>query len=174
MRHEWETTLSTTIHEGIVSGAIGRIAELHGTYYSAAAGFGVFFEAKVAREAADFCERYEAGRDGLWLAILDGRIEGSIAIDGTQADTDGAHLRWFITSERVRGTGVGGRLLHEAVLFTEMRGYSKTYLWTFEGLSAARHLYEKAGFQLVQQQAGAQWGTLVNEQRFERHLRGDV
>jgi hypothetical protein len=35
------------------------------------------------------------------------------------------------------------------------------------GLNAARHLYEKAGFSLVEQQAGTQWGTQVNEQRFE-------
>ena len=41
---------------------------------------------------------------------------------------------------------------------------------TFEGLDATRHLYEKAGFRLVEQQKGAQWGTEVNEQRFEMQL----
>ncbi len=33
---------------GYVPGAIGRVAELHGTYYHAHWGFGLFFEAKVA------------------------------------------------------------------------------------------------------------------------------
>jgi RimJ/RimL family protein N-acetyltransferase len=56
--------------------------------------------------------------------------------------------------------------------FCRARGYDRVYLWTFEGLDAARHLYEKAGFRLAQQQRGRQWGTEVNEQRFE--LRGDA
>jgi hypothetical protein len=37
---------------------------------------------------------------------------------------------------------------------------------SFEGLGAARHLYEKRGFRLVEQRRGKQWGTEVNEQRF--------
>jgi hypothetical protein len=40
-------------------------------------------------------------------------------------------------------------------------------LWTFEGLNAARHLYEKHGFRVTRQQLGNQWGSEVNEQRFE-------
>jgi hypothetical protein len=34
-------------------------------------------------------------------------------------------------------------------------------------LWAARHLYEKTGFRLVEQRRGSQWGVEVNEQRFE-------
>ena len=162
--------MSTTIREGYVPGCIGRIAELHASYYHRTAGFGLSFESKVARELADFCERYVAGRDGLWLALADGRVEGSIAIDGAHAARDGAHLRWFIVSDAVRGRGIGGGLLDSAMAFCRTRGYDRVYLWTFEGLDAARHLYEKAGFRLAQQQRGRQWGAEVNEQRFE--LRG--
>lgn len=162
--------MSATIREGYVPGCIGRIAELHASYYHRTAGFGLAFESKVARELADFCERYVAGRDGLWLALADGRIEGSIVIDGSHAASDGAHLRWFIVSDAVRGRGVGGRLLDSAMEFCRARGYERVYLWTFEGLDAARYLYERAGFRLAQQQRGRQWGTEVNEQRFE--LRG--
>jgi GNAT superfamily N-acetyltransferase len=50
--------------------------------------------------------------------------------------------------------------------FCRRKGYSTVYLWTFEGLAAARHLYEKFGFTLVEQQRGDQWGSTVNEQRF--------
>jgi len=45
------------------------------------------------------------------------------------------------------------------------------YLWTFKGLNAAKHLYEKNGFKLVKQFKGMQWGTEVNEQRFELSLK---
>lgn len=155
------------VHDGYVPGCIGRIAELHARYYSRVAGFGVSFESKVARELGEFCERYSAGRDGLWLAMQDGRIEGSIAIDGPHGD-EGAHLRWFIVSDSLRGSGTGNRLLSGAMKFCDECGYHRVHLWTFRGLDAARHLYEKHGFDLAVEREGRQWGTEVFEQRFER------
>ena len=128
---------------------------MHAEYYSAQAGFGVNFEAKVAQELAAFCTRFQAVRDGLWLAR---GAQACIAIDGSQAESSGAHLRWFIASETVRGTGVGKQLLQRALAFCRASGCGKVQLWTFAGLSAARHLYESLG---------TQWGTLVQEQRFE-------
>ncbi|MBL8384647.1 MAG: GNAT family N-acetyltransferase [Burkholderiales bacterium] len=156
------------IREGYVPGCIGRIAQLHATYYAAHAGFGAAFEAKVASELAAFCRDYVAGRDGLWLATEGNAIEASVVIDASHHAADGAHLRWFIASDRTRGSGVGTRLLAEALAFCDARGYRTVYLWTFDQLHAARHLYQKHGFRLAHAQAGAQWGTLVNEQRFER------
>jgi len=155
---------------GYIPGAIGRVAELHGTYYHAHWGFGLFFEAKVATELAEFLGRYDGARDGFWVASLDGRVEGSITIDGLHAETEGAHLRWFIMSDALRGRGVGQRLITAAIDFCRSTGYGRVYLWTFEGLGAARHLYERAGFRLVEQRSGTQWGTAVNEQRFELRL----
>jgi GNAT superfamily N-acetyltransferase len=151
---------------GYRAGSIGRVAELHGTYYQQHWGFGVFFEAKVATELAAFLCRYDPQRDGFWTASLVGRIEGSIAIDGSHAIADGAHLRWFVISDALRGKGVGNQLMETAIDFCRGSGYRRVYLWTFEGLNAARHLYEKNGFSLVEQQKGAQWGKEVNEQRF--------
>ena len=155
------------IHQGYILGAIGRVIELHGTYYQAHWRFGAFFEAKVASELAEFIRRYDAQRDGFWTAAVDGRVEGSIAIDGVHAAYEGAHLRWFIMSDALRGKGIGRRLMHAAVDFCRSRSYPRVYLWTFEGLHAARHLYEQAGFTLVEQHRGTQWGTEVSEQRFE-------
>ena len=77
-------------------GAIGRIVRLHGVYYASHWGFGAFFEARMARELAEFVDRFDARRDGLWTALVAGRIAGSIAIDGSHAGDGGAHLRWFI------------------------------------------------------------------------------
>lgn len=156
-----------TIHKDYVPGCIGRIAELHACYYSEFVGFGLPFESKVARELAEFCDRYLGDRDGLWLAMQDGKVEGSIAIDGAHAEQDGAHLRWFLTSDRVRGKGAGTALLASAMDFCRARQYARVYLWTFEGLHAARRIYEKFGFRLAFQQRGTQWGAEVNEQLFE-------
>lgn len=181
--------MPVSIHQGYLPGAIGRIAALHAHYYHRQAGFGVAFEAKVARELAGFCERYDGARDGLWLALNDSAgdntsaeagprsIEGSIAIDGPRAGNDdegsepgSAHLRWFITSDQTRGSGTGTALLNAALTFCRARSYERVVLWTFDGLHAARHLYQKAGFRLVHQQRGTQWGTEVNEQRFELRI----
>ena len=156
---------------GYLPGSIGRVGELHGVYYHAQWGFPRFFEAKVVTELAAFLERYDPARDAFWTVSLAGRVEGSVTIDAVQAESEGAHLRWFIMSDALRGRGVGGQLIGTAVEFCRARNYPSIYLWTFEGLDAARHLYEKAGFTLALQQEGSQWGTTVNEQRFELQLR---
>lgn len=160
--------MSIVIQKGCLPGCVKRITDLHATYYGKHAGFGVAFEARVARELAAFCERYDDQRDGLWLGVDAGNIQGALAIDGLHAMSEGAHLRWFITADEVRGSGLGTRLLDTAMEFCRLRGYVRVYLWTFEGLAAARHLYEKYAFELVHQQRGSQWGVEVTEQRFEK------
>lgn len=161
------------IVEGYVPGAIGRVAELHGSYYQRNWGFGLEFEAKVARELANFLEGFDPARDGFWAAVESGRVQGSISIDARRADGNGngAHLRWFIVAQSLVGSGVGTRLLRAAIDLCKLRAYACVYLWTFEGLNAARHLYESNGFRMVEQRRGAQWGTEVNEQRFQLDLR---
>lgn len=159
-------TLSEITIAGYLPGAIGRVAELHAGYYSEAWDFGLHFEAKVASDLSAFLLRFDPARDGFWTAGQAGRVEGSIAIDGAHASTEGAHLRWFILSEALRGRGVGNRLMQEAVDYCRRREYARVFLWTFQGLEAARHLYEKFGFRLVEQLEGEQWGKRVLEQRY--------
>jgi GNAT superfamily N-acetyltransferase len=122
--------------------------------------------AKVAGELAAFCERYTEGRDGLWLLVDGESIHGSIVIDGAHALEQGAHLRWFITSDATRGQGMGGRLLATALDFCRQRYDQRVHLWTFDALHAARHLYEKHGFRLARSERGARWGKTVNEQLY--------
>jgi GNAT superfamily N-acetyltransferase len=162
------------IAKGYIAGSLGRVAELHGVYYHDHWGFGLLFESKVATELSAFLKRYDDSRDGFWTASVDGRIEGSITIDGIHGESEGAHLRWFVMSEALRGKGVGNLLIDTAIDFCRRSGYKKIYLWTFEGLNAARHLYEKSGFKLVEEHRGTQWGTAVNELRFDCCLTGPL
>ena len=162
--------MSDVVIAGYVPGAIGRVVEMHAAYYHLHWQFGLFFEAKVATELSEFLNRFDDDRDGFWTAVKDGRVEGSMAIDGIRADGIGAHLRWFILSERLRGSGIGNRLMEEAMAFCREKGYRHVYLWTFKGLEAARHLYEKFGFSLAESHEGMQWGTRVVEQKYERTL----
>jgi N-acetylglutamate synthase-like GNAT family acetyltransferase len=158
--------MTFSIVKDYVPGCVGRIAELHGTYYHEHAGFGLYFETKVAAELSAFLQRYNEETDGLWLLRADDRIEGCVAIECKHAG-DGAHLRWFIVSDRLRGRGAGNTLLATARAFCVERKFSSVQLWTFEGLHAARHLYEKHGFRLMEERRGNQWGSEVTEQRFE-------
>jgi GNAT superfamily N-acetyltransferase len=159
-------TLQDIKIKGYVPGAIGRIAELHAVYYHHAWQFGQYFEAKVATEVSQFLARFKADQDGFWTACSKDRVQGSIAIDSANVASEGAHLRWYIVSPELQGQGIGRLLLHQAIQFCRELNYSRIYLWTFEGLEAARRLYEQNGFQMVFQQEGAQWGTIINEQKY--------
>lgn len=156
---------------GYTPGAIGRIAELHAIYYHRHWGFYVFFESKVATELSEFLCRFNEIHDGFWVASVDEKILGSIAIDGINFDSKGAHLRWFIVTPENQGYGIGKILLEEAIEFCRKKGFGRVYLWTFAGLDAARHLYEKYGFRLCKLCEGNQWGKTVTEQMFELNLR---
>jgi GNAT superfamily N-acetyltransferase len=162
--------MDTIISSGYVPGAIGRITELHATYYSKNWNFRLYFEAKVATGISEFLNRFDPDRDGFWLALLDGEIIGSIVIDGIKADSDGAHLRWFIVDPDYAGKGIGGLLIDEALEFCRKLNYRRVYLWTFQGLDPARHLYEKNGFKMCKEHEDTQWGVSVLEQMFELQL----
>lgn len=155
---------------GYVPGILGRITQLHAEYYSKHWGFGLFFESRVATDLAQFLERYDEARDGIWSASKNGHIVASIVIDGLHAADQGAHLRWLIVSDDVRGHGLGSTLLSTALDFCRTKNYSRVHLHTFEGLDAARRLYEANGFTLLEQHKGMQWGTEVNEQTFALKL----
>ncbi len=158
------------IRDHYIPGCIGRITQLHAEYYAKEWGFGLYFEAKVARELSDFLQRYDPKQDGIWLLLKEKSIEGSIIVDGQNAQTKGAHLRWFIISQELRGMGWGNKLLSKAMEFSKGKGYKSVYLWTFEGLYPARHLYEKFRFRLRKEQEGEQWGKRVLEQLFTLDL----
>ncbi len=153
---------------GYRPGLVGRIAEMHAAFYSRHSGFGQFFESQVATGVAEFAGRLHEPCNGVWTAVRNDRIVGSIVIDGQDVGERQAHLRWFILDDGCRGSGVGRRLLDEALAFCDRYGFPKTQLWTFKGLAAARKLYESAGFQLVHEEEGHQWGSIVTEQQFTR------
>ncbi|MES2187278.1 MAG: helix-turn-helix domain-containing GNAT family N-acetyltransferase [Pseudomonadota bacterium] len=159
------------IRQGYQPGAIGRAAEMHAAYYSRAAGFGQFFESQVATGMAAFASRLGDPCNGLWTAWQTGRILGTVAIDGEELAADNAaHLRWFVVDDALRGQGAGRALLRSALAFCTDSGFTAVHLWTFQGLDAARHLYEAAGFVLREERPGARWGREVVEQRFVLQL----
>jgi GNAT superfamily N-acetyltransferase len=163
--------VNLAILQGYFPGVVGQITEAHAVYYHTHWGFDVSFEAQVARELSEFAADFDPGRDGLWVARWEDRFAGSIAIDGHRAEAAGARLRWFIVTPEFQGAGIGSQLISRAVGFCRDRGYPKVYLWTFEGLTAARRVYERSGFSLCEEHAAAQWGQSIREQKFEINLK---
>lgn len=159
---------SVEISAGYRPGVVGRVTEMQAAFYARHCGFGQFFESKVASGVAEFVGRLDQPGNHIWVATMNDRIVGSIAIDGQDLGNNQAHLRWFILDEGCRGGGVGRLLLREAVEFCDRFGFEAIELSTFKGLDAARRLYEAAGFALTHEEQGSQWGRVVTEQQFTR------
>lgn len=155
---------------GYFPGAVGKITELHATYYYENWGFDVSFETQVARELSEFMSQFQKDRDGFWIVTVAGEPAGCIAIDGRKASTEGARLRWFIVSPGFQGLGIGRRLMGQAIDFCKEAGYGRIYLWSFKGLDVARALYERSGFRLCEEHDVNQWGSNLTEQMFELNL----
>lgn len=149
-------------------GDIGRIVELHGELYSREYGWGRAFEAYVAESLSAFVLRGDPETDRLWLAEVGDQLVGSIAIGGRPGPS--GQLRYFLVDPRVRGRGLGKRLLDDALAFCRERKFRSVFLWTASDLPAAAHLYRAAGFRLVEEVPEPDWGQAVVRQRYELEL----
>lgn len=155
---------------GYFPGAIGKITELHAVYYYENWGFDVSFETQVAQELAVFLREFQQRRDEFITAFVDGDFVGSVAIDGRLASSEGARLRWFIVKPEFHAKGIGRALLAKTIAFCKDAGHPRIFLWTFNGLDSARHLYEREGFSLAEEHLIEQWGGTIQEQKFEMKL----
>ena len=154
-------------YAGYVPGAIGMITECHAVHYHQEWGFDRSFEIQVAAELASFLDRFQKGRDGLWVGQAGPCFAGSVAVDGSLHDTEGARLRWFIVPAPYHGQGIGKHLIQKALSFCRAAGHDRVFLWTFRGLERARFLYEQEGFRLTKENEVEQWGQRIQEQRFD-------
>ena len=152
---------------GYFPGVVGKITTLHAVYYKEHWGLDHSFKAQVGRELSDFIIHFDKKKDRLWNAIYGDRLAGCIAINGVRDHPGDARLRWYIVDSPFERTGIGKMLILKAIHFCKKAGYKRIYLWTFEGLSRARSMYEKNGFRLAEEHDVKQWGRVIREQRFD-------
>ncbi len=69
-----------------------------------------------------------------------------------------------------RGRGLGRRLVEETLRFAKRAGYRSVTLWTNDGLAAARHIYQAAGFRLVSSERHHSFGKDLVGENCERAL----
>lgn len=148
---------------GPLPGELGWIVSRHALYYGALFGFDLRFEALVAEIVAAFARGHDPARERLWIAARGEVPAGSImVVAGSEAGT--AKLRLLMVEEAARGTGLGRRLVAEAIRFAREAGYRRMELWTYAELLPARRLYEEAGFALIAREDDAAFGPrLVSE-----------
>jgi len=131
-------------------GDLGWLVERHGALYAQEHGWrDPRFEALCARIVAEFADDHDPAREATWMAEVNGRRAGCIMCvdrgDGV------AQLRLLLVEPAARGLGLGTRLVDECVRFATRAGYHEMRLWTNSVLRAARRIYERAGFTLVEE-----------------------
>lgn len=143
-------------------GDMGWVVHRHGVLYAQEYGWDETFEGLVAEIVANFIKNYDSRRERCWIAEKDGQNVGSVFL--VNKDETTAKLRLMLVEPHARGLGIGSRLTEECIRFARYTGYSKILLWTNSVLLAARHMYAKAGFQLIEEQPHHSFGKdLVGE-----------
>jgi DNA-binding MarR family transcriptional regulator/GNAT superfamily N-acetyltransferase len=126
------------------------------------------FEGVCAQIVADFVNTFDSKRERCWIAEMDGERVGCIFLAKDAATV--ARVRLLLVEPKARGLGLGARLVDECIGFARRAGYKKVTLWTHSVLTAARHIYQKAGFKLVRTERHKAWGPPVVSEYWDLEL----
>ena len=149
-------------------GDLGWVVMAHGELYDAEFGWDASFEALVAQIVADYATAPEPNRSGAWIAEANGERVGCVFC--VPADDTTAQLRILLVDPKARGTGLGGRLVDHCIEFARAHGYERVKLWTNHPLEAARRVYLKRGFELVEEEPHESFGVDLVGQEYELDL----
>ncbi|PSL05279.1 MarR family transcriptional regulator with acetyltransferase activity [Haloactinopolyspora alba] len=161
-------TPSGYVIRGLHPGDLGWVVQRNGALYAQEYGWDQTYEALVARIVADYGAEHDPRHEDAWIAEIDGRPAGSVFC--MRADETTAKLRLLLVEPSARGLGVGSRLVDECIRFARSAGYSSLVLWTNDVLTAARRIYERAGFRLVDEEAHHSFGQELVGQNWRLEL----
>src|SRR5262249_29098740 len=151
------------------AGDMGWIVARHGALYAEEYGWDERLEALIAEIVAAFVRNRDPRRERCWIADQQGENVGSILL--VRETDDVARLRLLLVEPKARGLGIGARLVDESLRFAREAHYRKVTLWTHSVLTAARRIYERAGFKLIHQWKHDMFGTELGAETWELELR---
>ena len=149
-------------------GDLGWIVMANAEVYAQQIGWSTDYETLVARIVADFAEGSASKRQRAWIAELDGRRIGCVMC--VDAGEDVARLRLLLVTPDGRGHGAGSALVDACLDFARHSGYRTIGLWTNSVLESARHIYQRAGFELIAENPHHSFGADLVGQDWELAL----
>jgi len=159
---------SGVVYRSRKPGDIGHIIYRHRVLYAQEYGFDETFDLYVGKPLIAFAENFDPVKENLWIAEMDARIIGSMAI--VNAGGGAAQLRWLLVEPETRGLGIGQTLVDKGVAFCRDRNYTSIFLWTIDYLAAAKKIYTNAGFRKTEKKTSRVWGQILAEERWELQL----
>ncbi len=149
-------------------GDIGWVVARHAVLYNEEYGWSGAFEGLVAEIVAAFLKNYDHRRERCWIAEIDGEPVGSIFL--VKDSEKVARVRLLLVEPHARGLGIGRRLVEECIRFARQCRYESITLWTHSILTAARAIYEDAGFKLVDRKTHRDFGPEVTGETWDLKL----
>ncbi|QXH53224.1 helix-turn-helix domain-containing GNAT family N-acetyltransferase [Pseudomonas fakonensis] len=149
-------------------GDMGQVVQQQAELYAREYGWNSEFEALVAQIVSEYLRDYDPASDHCWIAEKNGKAIGSVFVVRHDATT--AKLRMLYVDASARGLGIGNRLIDEALRFARQAGYARMILWTTSVLTDARRLYQKAGFELVEEEPVHSFGKDLVSQTWALRL----
>jgi DNA-binding MarR family transcriptional regulator/GNAT superfamily N-acetyltransferase len=140
-------------------GDFGWMVTAHAQLYAQEYNWTEPFEGLCAQIVADFANNHDPQRERCWIAEMEAENVGCVML--VKDSDDVARLRLLLIDPKARGLGLGTRLVDECVTFARQAGYKKMTLWTHSVLTAARHIYEQAGFTLTASEPRRSFGADV-------------
>jgi len=149
-------------------GDLGWVVQAHGELYATEFGWDTSFEALVAKIVGDYATDHDATREAAWIAELDDERVGCVFCVKENDTT--AKLRVLLVHPNARGRGAGSKLVDTCIEFARTVGYQRMVLWTVDGLTSARKIYEVHGFELIEETPQHSFGHDVIGQLWARDL----
>jgi DNA-binding MarR family transcriptional regulator/GNAT superfamily N-acetyltransferase len=149
-------------------GDMGWIVHRQAVLYAEEYGWDIGYEGLIAGICSDFVLNFKPGKEHCWVAERGGSVIGSVFL--VRKDDETAKLRLLYVEPSARGLGVGRRLVDECVAMARASGYRKLVLWTNDVLAAARKIYQRVGFVLVEEEKHHSFGKDLVGQNWELEL----
>jgi DNA-binding MarR family transcriptional regulator/N-acetylglutamate synthase-like GNAT family acetyltransferase len=151
-----------------VPGDFGWIVKRHGEIYAQEYQWTEPFEGLCAQIVAGFANKTASKRERCWIAEMAGENVGCVFL--AEEDAKVARIRLLLVDPKARGLGLGAKLTDECIRFAREAGYKKITLWTHSVLTAARHIYQQAGFKLMRSEKHKSWGHPVVSEHWDLEL----